>query len=62
MSEKKEDFELRINVSIRDTRQGGYLNIDEEVKLSKVDFFEMSAILGEFHNLVQEIKAKKGER
>lgn len=61
MSENKR-YELRINVSIRDTTPGGgYLNIDESVEIDARDFLEMASILGKFHTLAEKIE-KEGIR
>jgi len=51
-------FELRVEISIQDWRQGGAgLRISENVRIPVGTFLEMAQVLGEFHKVIEALKA-----
>ena len=60
MTTENQEYELRINATIRDMSPGGgYLNIEESVTVDAVSFLELATILGKFHELAQKIQKEK---
>ena len=68
--ENKELFILDVNVQIRKVnRVGGYdqwtneqINVSEKIELGTLDFIEVAAILGQFHELAETIKKEREKR
>lgn len=57
-------YKLRVRVEVQQTDDhGGYygqgLTVEETVELGTVDFMETAAILGRFHELGEDIKARQ---
>ena len=50
---------LRISVNIYNSQGGGNLNVEESFEIPETDFFEMSKILGQFHELANKIHAER---
>ena len=60
MTPENQEYELRINATIRNTSPGGgYLSIEESVTVDAVSFLELATILGKFHELAQKIQSEK---
>ena len=57
-----QQFELNIDISIRDYHGSGNLTIRESVMIPAADFAEMAAILGEFHKVAKKIKEARDDR
>jgi hypothetical protein len=57
--EEQMNYELQIAIYIRDTRNGGTLNVSETVNLTVEDFLGLAKVLGQFHDLAQAIKRTK---
>lgn len=47
-------YAIRINLSIHDNIQGGYLHIDESAPIKGDDFSALATILQNFHELVEQ--------
>jgi len=55
--DKRPRYELRVNVSIRDSEQGyGQIAVEETLPVDTASFLEMAKILGQFHDLTEAIK------
>jgi hypothetical protein len=54
-------YELSITMQIRDTQQGGYLNVSESgIAIEAETFMEMAMVLGNLHEVVLSLKKAKG--
>ena len=54
---QKQRFQLFINVRLQEiSGMGGALNVSEEVNISVDGFMHIAKILGQFHDLTEEIK------
>ncbi len=51
-------YDLQVTIYITSDR-GDRLNVNETVSLSVTDFLDMAKVLGRFHDLAQELKARK---
>lgn len=56
------EFELRLDVSIRDKYGSQGLRVSEETTLTELSFLELAEILGRFHHLVTTIQTEKTNR
>lgn len=56
MTEEPRSFTLDMRISIRNRYSGGGgLDVSEQVNLAAADFLEVAKILGQFHDLAQQI-------
>ena len=53
------DYEVRVNVSIRNYQGGGNLELSESVQIPDCTFDDMAGILHGFHELARSLKAAK---
>ena len=54
-------YELEIRVSLHEVNRGGNgLDVSERLEIGGMEFMELAAVLGEFHNLAKQIKARQG--
>lgn len=53
------DFEVRVDVSIRNYQGPGSLQLSETVVIPDCSFSDMAGILGSFHDLAAAIKTAK---
>lgn len=55
------DYEVRVDVSIRNYQGGGGLNLSEQVTIPDCTFTDMAEILASFHSLATSIKNAKAK-
>jgi hypothetical protein len=55
----RDEYTLRIDISIQDRSYSGNLRVSEEVTIGSAGFMEIAAILAEFHKLAGSLKAKR---
>jgi len=63
MTQEEKQFELRIHIEIEDRRyHQGRLSISESLYLNVADFLTMAKILGQFHELAEQIKKSQSDQ
>lgn len=55
------DYEVRVDVSIRNYQGGGNLQLSESVLIRDCTFEDMAGILRGFHELAESIQAAKAK-
>jgi len=57
----EQKLELRVDISIRDYRGGGTLQVSETVTVPAGTFLELAGILAQFHEVTERLKAAKND-
>jgi hypothetical protein len=52
-------YEMYIHIQLRDSQNGGTLNVSESVTITASNFLELAKILGQFHELAEKIRASR---
>lgn len=50
-------FRMRLDIRIEQLDRGGALQVSEELVLPPLGFLELAAVLGQFHEMAEQIKA-----